>query len=225
MLPNPFFQVNPGFRKLYIFGAGGAGRGIAWLVRQSWGTAVEIVFLVDRPEYLLDSVHGYDVKLLSEIGPDESARYVISIADPVERCRIAPILDAVPLRATALFHPRAEMSEYVEISDGAIICVGTIVSNESKVGAHCYVNANTMIGHDVTVGDYCTFSPNVNVAGYVNIGKRVFFGLGANIINGSPGKPLVIGDDAYIAAGACVTRSVPAGAVMAGVPAVQKNKP
>lgn len=224
MLPNPFFKERPGFRKLYIFGAGGAGRGIAWLARQSWGDAVEIVFLVDHPRYLVAPVHGYEVKLVSDISPDDSARYVISIASPAERCRIAPVLDAIPLRATSIVHPRAEMSEYVEVGDGAIICAGSLISNDSKVGAHCYVNVNTMLGHDVTVGDHSTISPNVSVAGYVDIGKRVFLGIGANIINGSRDNPLVIGDDAYVAAGACVIQSVPAGAMVAGVPAVQKHR-
>jgi acetyltransferase-like isoleucine patch superfamily enzyme len=67
-------------------------------------------------------------------------------------------------------------------------------------------------------------SPGVHVSGYVHIGRRVFIGTGVNIVNGKPGKPLVIGDDAIVAAGACVTRDVPPRCLVAGVPAVVRRE-
>ena len=44
-------------------------------------------------------------------------------------------------------------------------------------------------------------------------------GTGAVIINGTEEAPLVIGDDAVIGAGAVVTKSVPPGVTVVGVPA------
>ena len=37
MACNPFHQSNPGFARLYIFGAAGSGREVAWLAEQCWG--------------------------------------------------------------------------------------------------------------------------------------------------------------------------------------------
>jgi acetyltransferase-like isoleucine patch superfamily enzyme len=57
----------------------------------------------------------------------------------------------------------------------------------------------------------------------VEIGAQAFIGIGATISNGRPGAPLRIGEGAIVAAGACVTRDVPAGAMVAGVPATRKR--
>ena len=48
----------------------------------------------------------------------------------------------------------------------------------------------------------------------VKIGKRVWIGAHATVLAG-----VVIGDNAIVAAGAVVTKDVPANAVVAGVPA------
>ncbi|MCS6711628.1 hypothetical protein JSY14_06145 [Brachybacterium sp. EF45031] len=54
----------------------------------------------------------------------------------------------------------------------------------------------------------------VHGTGPIMIGDRVFIGQRAIVLGG-----VTIGDGATIAAGAVVTRDVPAGAVVAGVPA------
>jgi acetyltransferase-like isoleucine patch superfamily enzyme len=69
------------------------------------------------------------------------------------------------------------------------------------------------------MGDYATLSHGVHVSGCVTLGRRVFIGVGAVIINGTLDKPILIGDDAVVAAGACVTKSVPAGVTVMGIPA------
>ena len=91
------------------------------------------------------------------------------------------------------------------------------------LGEHVHVNIGCSVSHDVRIDDFSTLSPGVHVSGHVKIGRDVFIGTGANIINGSAASPLVIGDGALIAAGACVTKSVEAGSLVAGVPAVRKK--
>jgi acetyltransferase-like isoleucine patch superfamily enzyme len=59
----------------------------------------------------------------------------------------------------------------------------------------------------------------VHLAGRIHVGERVFIGIGASIINGTDGHPLLIGADAVIGAGACVTRGVDPGMTVVGVPA------
>lgn len=220
---NPFHSSSAGFRTLHIFGCGGFGREVAWLAEQAWGDTVELIFLVDQPGYLRDSVNDRVVQLLSETRQDPQARYVVALGDPSQRRAAALACSDAGHVPAILVHPRAEMSRWIEIGEGAIVCAGCIATTNLKIGRHVHINLNCTIGHDVEIGNFSTLSPGVQISGHVCIGREVFVGTGACIINGSADAPLTIGDGAVIAAGACVTQTVNPGALVAGVPAVRKR--
>lgn len=220
---NPFHKPKPGFKKLYIFGAGGSGREVAWLAEQSWSSEVEVEFLVDIPDYPRQPVNGHAIRLITEITLNNSTRFVVAIGDPSARCRIATLCAATTLQETTVVHPRAEISDSVELGPGTVICAGVILTTNIRVGRHVHINIGCTVSHDAVIGDFATLSPGVHVSGHVHIGQGAFVGTGAHIINGSADAPLIIGDWAIIAAGACVTKSVNAGALVAGVPAIRKR--
>jgi sugar O-acyltransferase (sialic acid O-acetyltransferase NeuD family) len=220
---NPFHAPVPGLRKLRIFGAGGFAREVAWLAEQAWGDRVELSFVVDRADFLGDAVNGIPVQLLSELRPDVDSRCVVAIGDPARRMVAADAFGAAGFVPTCLVHPRAEMSRWVEVGEGAIVCAGNIVTTNVVIGRHAHINLGCTIGHQASIGDFVTLSPGVHVSGNVTIERGAFIGTGAAIINGTPSSPLVIGEGAVVAAGACVTRSVDAGALVAGVPAIRKR--
>lgn len=222
--PNPFHDPQPGFRRLRIFGAGGSGREVAWLAEQAWGDRVDVQFVVDHPRYLTGAVNGIPVALLAELEPDDDTRFVVAIGDPEQRRRVASAFADVGHRPATLVHPRAEMSRFVEIGAGTIVCANSSITCNVAVGAHVHVNLACSVAHDVVLGDYATLSPGVRLSGHVHVGRGVFIGTNACVINGKPGRPLSIGDGAVIAAGACVTRDVPANSLVAGVPAVVKRR-
>ena len=223
MTCNRFHTPRPDFNKLYIFGAGGSGREVAWLAEQSWGRDVEIEFLVDIPNYPRQAINGYAVRLITEVTPDSSARIVIAVGDPSARRRIATVCATTGLQEAVVVHPRAEISELVTLDPGTIICAGAILTTNIRVGRHVHINLDCTVSHDAVIGDFATLSPGVHISGHVHIGRGAFIGTGANVINGSADAPLIIGDNAVIAAGACVTKSVDRSALVAGVPATRKR--
>lgn len=223
MATDPLHQPQPAFRRLYVFGAGGHGREVCWLANQLWNSAVELIFLVDDPAYLTEPVHGIPVRLTREIVATSVDRFVIAVGDSSLRRKAADACEKMGLEPAVLVHPRVEMSQFVSVGPGSVIFAGSILSTEVEVGIHSHVNINCTISHDVKIGDYATLSPGVHVSGHVQIGDGVFIGTGANIVNGRPGAPLVIGPGSTIGAGACVTKSVEAGSLMVGVPAVRRR--
>lgn len=220
---NPFQVPMRDFRRLLIFGAGGFGREVAWLARQCWGGEAEVGFVVDRPEYLTEEINGIPVRLLADYESTPDIRYVIALGDPALRRMAVAACEAHGLRAAVLVHPRVEASDTVVLGAGSVICAGSILTVNIEIGTHSHINLDCTIGHDVRIGSFSTLSPGVHVSGNVLIGEGVFIGTGASIINGHEDAPLVIGDNAVIAAGSCVTKPVEPNSMVAGVPAVRKR--
>ncbi|MCG0277457.1 MAG: acyltransferase [Thermanaeromonas sp.] len=75
------------------------------------------------------------------------------------------------------------------------------------------IGENTIIGYNATILTH-EFLPREYRLGEVEIGSWVLVGANATILPG-----VKIGDGAVVAAGAVVTRDVPSGALVAGVPA------
>lgn len=223
MAANPFLDYQPSFQHLYVFGAGGHGREIAWLASQIWDSTMELTFLVDDAAYLSEPVHSIPVRLVRDVVASSADRFVVAVGDSSLRRTAAIACERVGLAATVLVHPRVEMSRFVSVGSGSVICAGSVLSTDIELGAHVHVNIDCTVSHDVKIGDYATLSPGVHISGHVHIENDVFIGTGASIINGRPGAPLVIGAGSAIGAGACVTKSVEAGALMVGVPAVRRR--
>jgi sugar O-acyltransferase (sialic acid O-acetyltransferase NeuD family) len=213
-----------GKRELLVIGAGGHAREIAWLASRCFGSDVSIRFAVESA-YLTEShLSGFPVACLdvieSSIGGDS---YVIAIGDPNLRRRIAARLDAAGAVPVNLIDPSVLRSDRVVVGAGSLVCAGTVITCDVSLGRHVHVNTGCLVHHDALIGDYVTLSPGVRLAGHVEIGPRAFLGIGASVVNGKADRRLRIGEGSFVAAGACVTRDVEDGAMVAGVPAVRKK--
>ena len=144
---------------------------------------------------------------------------------------------------TAIVDEGAQIGANTRIWHWVHICAG------ARIGEHCSFGQNVFVGNDVVIGDNCKVQNNVSIYDAVTLEDDVFCGpsmvftnvynprsavtrkdeyrrtlvkrgatIGANatIVCG-----VTLGDYAFIAAGAVITKDVKPYALMAGVPARQ----
>lgn len=207
-------------REIAIYGGGGFAREVAWLI-ESCGDPYQVVCFIDDNEAMhgesLNSIPIMSLETARQLHPD--AKIVGGVGTPKVRQMLMEKAAQQGYTFETVIHPRTELSRWIEIGIGTVICAGNILTTNIKLGDHVQINLDCTIGHDVVLGDYTTLAPGVHVSGWVHFGKRVYAGTGAVIINGTRHAPLTINDDAVIGAGACVTKPVPAGLTVVGVPA------
>lgn len=210
-------------RKLFIYGSGGFAREVAWLAEEA---GFEIMgFIDDNPDKIGSLINGIEVFSLEEARFYVSeASLVIAVGSPQTREKLYFKASSVGFSFATLVHPRVEKSKFIEMGEGTVIAAGSILTTNISLGKHVQINLDCTIGHDVVMEDFATLAPGVHVSGWVRIGKRAYIGTGAVIINGKEGEPIVIGDDATVGAGAVVTREVPPGTTVVGVPAKPLQK-
>ena len=209
--------------QIAIYGAGGFGREVAWLVEacRQVGEAVEpVCFIDDEVRHQGGELNGLPVIALEDLSRRFPGACVVSgIGVPRTRELLMSKASVAGLGFATVIHPRTERSRWIEIGEGTVICAGNILTTNIALGRHVQINLDCTIGHDVVMGDFATLAPGVHVSGCVRLGHRVYVGTGAVIINGTADSPIVIGDDAVVGAGACVTKSVAPGQTVVGVPA------
>jgi sugar O-acyltransferase (sialic acid O-acetyltransferase NeuD family) len=148
------------------------------------------------------------------------APILLGVGFPAIRRRLAERSRAAGFEfLSKLVHPRVDLSSSVQIGIGSVISESCVLTVNIHIGEQTHLNIASSVSHDVWIGDYVTLSPGVRICGNVRIESDVFVGAGAVIINGMPNNPIVVGEGATIGAGACVTKSVPAGETWVGVPA------
>jgi len=199
---------------LVIVGAGGVGREA---LDVALAAGIEVVAFAD------DAHADSTVRGVPVVGPDDldpaagHTEYLVAIADPTARDRLARLLDTRGLAAATLVHPRAIVGPETTVAAGSLVMGGAHVSSSVRIGPHAQVHYNATIGHDTRLESCSAVFPGANVAGAVVVDEGATVGSGAVVLQG-----LRIGAGAIVGAGAVVTRDVAPGAVVIGVPARRK---
>jgi sugar O-acyltransferase (sialic acid O-acetyltransferase NeuD family) len=202
---------------LLVYGAGGSGRETACLGQRC---GREVGCLIEDGAPGDQTINDLPVLSWAEARRRfPRAQVVVGVGSSRARERITAEVLAGGAELATLVHPDVERSPFVQIGAGTVICAGCILTTNLRIGAGVQVNIACTISHDAVIEDWVTFAPGVHVAGRVHIGRHAYLGIGVNIINGTGGAPLTIGEGAIIGAGACVVRPIPPGVTAVGVPA------
>lgn len=207
-------------KDLYIIGAGGFGREVAWLVERineiepTWnlkgfiddntaihGSLQDDYSVIGGCDYLMNITH--EVWVVCAVGSAKIRQKIIEKLKNYANVKFATLID-----------PSVMRSERVDIGEGSIICAGTIITVDISIGSHVIINLDCTIGHDDIIHDFVTIYPSVNVSGNVVVGECAELGTGMQIIQGKS-----IGRESIIGAGAVVIRDIPEKCTAVGSPA------
>ena len=214
-------------RPLYIIGAGGFGREVAWLVERINADAVkkgleapwriegfidndESIFGTELDGYKIQGGHdvienyGTDVWCVVAVGGAKGRRKGVSRLEPFSHIHFATLID-----------PSAIIGRTCTVGEGCMICAGNIITTDVKIGNHVIVNLDCTIGHDANISSYVTLYPSVNVSGNVNVGECTEIGTGSAIIQG-----IEIGSGTIIGANSTVIRNIEDNVTAVGSPAM-----
>lgn len=195
-------------KQLIIIGASGHGKVVADCAAQNgYGS---IIFLDDNEE--ITSCGKYKV-----VGKSRDARHlagdvIVAIGNEDYRSQIQASIEES--RLATLIHPKAVVSDDVEIGRGTVILAGAVINPGSRIGKGVIANTSSSIDHDCVVGDYCHIAVGAHLCGSVRLGDFVWAGAGA-IVNNN----IDICSRCTIGAGAVVVRDIERAGVYVGVPA------
>jgi sugar O-acyltransferase (sialic acid O-acetyltransferase NeuD family) len=203
-----------------VYGAGGCGRGIMPLLREQLrGIDSRVVFIDDGEQ--TESVNGHPVwpwqRFIEE--PADQRTACLAVANSRVREQLFGRCIEAGIEIGGVRAANSLQMDDVEIEPGALISPFVTFTSNIRIGRCFHANLYSYVEHDCRIGDFVTFAPGVHCNGNVHVHDHAYIGTGAIIRQGTPERPLVIGQGAIVGMGAVVTKDVPAGVTVVGNPA------
>ena len=204
-------------KHLIVIGAGGMGRTMFDLTRESYGYETEFVikgFIDDN----LEALTGFEnyppvIGTIADYMPCENDVFVCSIGGRSRKTCIETLL-AKGAEFIPLIHRTARIGTNVRMGKGNLIGAFTTVAADACLGDYNFIQSLTIIGHDVKIGDWNRIDSQVMMVGATTIGNRNMIHTGAMINHN-----VHIGDDCTVGACSFVTMDVESGSTLFSSPA------
>jgi sugar O-acyltransferase (sialic acid O-acetyltransferase NeuD family) len=206
-------------KKIVVIGAGGLGREVADIIKL---TSEKVIgFIDDSTEMQHMSIN--DIPVLGGIDWFTSKRAkgvyaVCAIGNNYVRKRITKKAEEMGVEFVSVIHPSVKLGTNTKIARGVIICAGSIITCNIRLGSHVFINLDCTIGHDTVLENYVNLAPGVHVSGKCTLKEGCHIYTGACLIPG-----VTMGEWSEAGAGAVILKNIDPYAVAVGVPAVIKN--
>lgn len=204
-------------KDLYIIGAGGFGREVAWLVERinSVAPTWNLKGFIDDKDSLWGTMEGgYPVLGGAEYLIQQGEVYAVcAVGASATRKKVVEKFTGSQIKFATLIDPSVLISNRVQVGEGSIICAGSIITVDIQIGNYVIINLDCTIGHDDRIKDFVTLYPSVNVSGNVVIGECTELGTGMQIIQGK-----TVAANTIIGAGSVVVRDITESGTYVGCP-------
>lgn len=175
-------------KNIVIYGAGGFGREVAWLIDNlnARAGALNILGFVDDDREL----HGKKINQIPVLGGQAwfdgykaEVWFACAVGNSKVRRKIYAELEKYRnVKPAILIDPSAGVAPTAQIGAGSIICYASRIMVNAKVGQGVVINTGSSVGHDGELADYATLYTNVIVSGGVRVGENSEIGSGAFIL-------------------------------------------
>lgn len=172
---------------------------------------------VDPPFADVPIIHDEnDLEPLYRSSVEHQLGYAVAIGgvNGSERVEIGNRLRTRGLQPLTVLHQAAWIAASADVGEGTQVLAMAAISEETTLGRFCIVNTSATVDHECALGNGVHVMPGAVIAGSVEIADFATVGANATVL-----PRIRIGVAAVIGAGAVVTKDVPDGAVVAGIPA------
>ena len=205
-------------KNLIIIGAGGMGRTLYCIAKDSVGYKTEFVVkgFIDDNIHQLNSFSGYPPILgtIDDYQIENNDVFVCSVGETATKELLCEKLKKEGAVFQTLIHKTAIVRQNAVIGKGCIICEYAAVGADCQVGEDTLIQPYATIGHDCKVGKYVRIDTRVTLVGGVVVEDRVTIHTSA-VLN----HHVVVGEGAKVAACSFVIKKVKPGTTVMGNPA------
>jgi sugar O-acyltransferase (sialic acid O-acetyltransferase NeuD family) len=200
--------------KALIVGAGAQGRVILDILRAS--NEHECIEFVDENQALWGTaVNGALVRgNVEQALRAPGVAFILALGNPKVRLALSQRIEECGGMFLNAIHPSAVVMPSVRMGKGNMIGAMTVVNTNASVGNHTIINTGAVVEHDCAIADGAQISPGAHLGARARMDRCAFVATGSIVLS-----RVSIGAEAVVAAGAVVTKDLPARVLVKGIPA------
>lgn len=206
--------------KMVLWGGTGQAKVLRPIIEHYGSSVVAVIDDTAGLKSPFDNVeiyHGYEqLKPWIDEQNKDKIGFCIAIGNPHGdvRIKLHDFLIKKGLTAVKIAHPTAWIAKNATVNSGSQFMAGAIVNEEAVIGRQCIINTNASVDHECILDDGVELAPAATLCGCVHVGINSWICAGATVL-----PRVKIGAGAIVGAGAVVTKDVPDGMTVMGVPA------